>query len=135
MKPEVAAEQMEREANAAATTATTGPVVTTSGAADPTSSVGPSDGSSSSGTHPTVKALLLTRFHASATLNPTRLSRDADMIASSVVQHLTALMDANVKITLEVEADLPSGAPENVVRTVTENCRTLKIDSHGFEES
>ena len=57
------------------------------------------------------------------------------MIASSVVQHLTALMDANVKITLEVEAVLPGGAPENVVRSVTENCRTLKFDSHGFEES
>jgi hypothetical protein len=51
-----------------------------------------------------------------------------------VVQHLAGLLDAKVKITLEIEADLPSGAPENVVRTVTENCRTLKFDSQGFEE-
>ena len=52
----------------------------------------------------------------------------------AVVQHLAGLLDAKVKITLEIEADMPSGAPENVVRTVTENCRTLKFDSQGFEE-
>ncbi len=76
----------------------------------------------------------LRRFHGSATLNAPRLSRDVDAIATSVVQHLAGLLDAKVKITLEIEADMPSGAPENVVRTVTENCRTLKFDSQGFEE-
>jgi hypothetical protein len=62
------------------------------------------------------------------------LSRDVDAIAASIVQHLAGLLDAKVKITLEIEADLPSGASDNVVRTVTENCRTLKFDSQGFEE-
>jgi hypothetical protein len=57
------------------------------------------------------------------------------MIATSVVQHLTGLLDAKVKVTIEIEAELPSGAPESVVRTVTENCRTLKFDSQGFEET
>jgi hypothetical protein len=28
-----------------------------------------------------------------------------------------------------------SAAPENVVRTLTENCRTLRFKDHGFEES
>jgi hypothetical protein len=51
-----------------------------------------------------------------------------------IVQHLAGLLDAKVKITLEIEADMPSGAPENVVRTVTENCRTLKFNSQGYEE-
>jgi hypothetical protein len=81
------------------------------------------------------KTLALRRFHGSATLNSTRLSRDADIIATSVVQHLTGLLDAKVKVTIEIEAELPSGAPESVVRTVTENCRTLKFDSQGFEEA
>lgn len=76
----------------------------------------------------------LRRFHGSATLNPTRLSRDVDAIATSVVQYLAGLLDARLKITLEIDAEIPSGAPENVVRTVTENCRTLKFDSQGFEE-
>jgi len=35
---------------------------------------------------------------------------------------------------LEVEADVPSGVPYVVVRTVTENARTLKFGSQGFEK-
>ena len=37
--------------------------------------------------------------------------------------------------TLEIDAEIPDGAPENVVRTVTESSRTLKFASHGFEDS
>ena len=36
-------------------------------------------------------------------------------------------------VTLEIDADIPAGAPDHVVRTVTENSRTLKFNSHGFE--
>jgi hypothetical protein len=39
-----------------------------------------------------------------------------------------------VRVTLEIEADIPSGTPDNVVRTVTENSRTLKFTQAGFEE-
>ena len=81
------------------------------------------------------KTPVLRRFHGSAKIDATRLSRDVDLIAGSVVQHLAGLLDANVMITIEIEAEIPSGAPDNVVRTVTENCRTLKFESSGFEES
>ncbi len=56
-------------------------------------------------------------------------------IASSVAQHLAGLLDAKVTIPVEIEAEIPTGAPDNVVRTVTENCRTLKFENSGFEES
>jgi hypothetical protein len=36
-------------------------------------------------------------------------------------------------VTLEIESELPGGFPEHVVRTVTENGRTLKFTSQGFE--
>ena len=36
-------------------------------------------------------------------------------------------------IGLEIEAELPEGAPEDVQRTVSENAGVLKFDSHGFE--
>src|SRR5205085_1653402 len=75
------------------------------------------------------KAPTLRRFHGSAKIDATRLSRDVDVIASSVVQHLAGLLDAKLTITVEIEAEIPSGAPDNVVRTVTENCRTLKFDT------
>jgi hypothetical protein len=39
-----------------------------------------------------------------------------------------------VQVTLEIEAEIPEGASDNVVRTVTENSRTLKFASNsGFE--
>ena len=43
-------------------------------------------------------------------------------------------MGSNVTVILEIHADVASGAPEKVVRTVTENCGTLKFNDQGFEE-
>ncbi|NCC94292.1 MAG: hypothetical protein EOM10_13585 [Opitutae bacterium] len=74
------------------------------------------------------------RFHGSATLDPTRVGRDAGRIADEVVAHLSGILGAKVRVTLEIEAEIPSGVPDNVVRTVTENCRTLKFTSQGFEK-
>jgi predicted AAA+ superfamily ATPase len=74
------------------------------------------------------------RFHGSVSLDPERLGRDAGRIAEEVVQHLTTQRNATVRLTLEVEADLPEGAPDSVVRIVTENARTLKFKSQGFED-
>ncbi len=73
------------------------------------------------------------RFHGSVELDPTRVGRDASRIADEVISHLSGLVGANVTVTLEIEAKIPDGAPENVVRTVTENSRTLKFTSQGFE--
>jgi hypothetical protein len=62
------------------------------------------------------------------------LGRDAGRIAEEVVQHLSGLVEAEVEVTLEISAKLPDGAPDHIVRTVTENCSTLHFTSHGFEE-
>ncbi len=74
------------------------------------------------------------RFHGSVTLNAARVGRDAGRIAEEVIAHLAGLVGVEVSVTLEIQAEVPSGAPENVVRTVTENCRTLKFADHGFEK-
>jgi len=76
----------------------------------------------------------LTRFHGTVTLNTTRVGRDASLIADEVIAHLAGLVGAEVTVTLEIEAKIPSGAPDNVVRTVTENSRTLKFTTQGFEK-
>ena len=73
------------------------------------------------------------RFHGTVTLDAARVGRDAGRVAEEVIAHLAGLVGAKVNITLEIEAELPSGAPDHVVRTVTENSRTLKFGSHGFE--
>jgi len=74
------------------------------------------------------------RYHGTVSLDPTRVGRDASRIADEVITHLAGLVGANVKVTLEIEAQVPDGATDNVVRTVTENGRTLKFDAgSGFE--
>ena len=74
-----------------------------------------------------------TRYHGSVSLDAAFAGRDAGRIAEEVIAHLAGLVGANVTVTLEVDADIPDGAPDHVVRTVTENSRTLKFKSHGFE--
>ena len=74
------------------------------------------------------------RFHGTVELNPERVGRDAGRIADEVISHLSGLVGSNVKVTLEIEAEIPNGAPDNVVRTVTENSRTLKFKNQGFEK-
>ena len=74
------------------------------------------------------------RFHGTVVLDSTRVGRDASRVADEMISHLTGLVGANVKVTLEIEAQMPDGAPEQVVRTVTENGRTLKFTNQGFEK-
>lgn len=76
----------------------------------------------------------LRRFYGSVALNPMRLGRDAGTIGEEILQHLSSLMGADVQITLEIQARLPEGAPDGVVRTVSENARTLRFENFGFEE-
>ncbi|MEO8409352.1 MAG: AAA+ family ATPase, partial [Propionivibrio sp.] len=73
------------------------------------------------------------RFHGTAVLDSTRVGRDAGKIAEEVIAHLVGLVGAKVTVTIEVDAEIPDGAPDNVVRTVTENSRTLRFTSQGFE--
>lgn len=125
VKPEVAAKQLEAD-RAIVETATAGAGTISNGGATDTGTGGVSTA--------TEEKRLPVRFYGSVELDATRLGRDAGKIAEEVVQHLSALMNSNVEITLEIKADVPEGVPDNVVRTVTENCRTLKFKSHGFEE-
>lgn len=75
-----------------------------------------------------------TRYHASVRLDPTRVGRDASRVAEEVISHLAGLVGADVVITLEIEASIPSGTSDDVVRIVTQNGRDLKFQTQGFEE-
>ncbi len=127
VKPEVALQQAEAEAASAAAQAgvptPAGEAATAEGGA-PAAPIAEADG-----------AIAPRRFHGSVKLDATRVGRDAGRIAEEVIQHLAGLVSADVKVTLEIEANIPDGAPDHVVRTVTENCRTLQFTSQGFEES
>ena len=51
-----------------------------------------------------------------------------------MLQHLTSIVGAEVEVALEIHAHIPDGASPELVRTITENCRTLRFTDHGFEE-
>ncbi|HZQ56036.1 MAG TPA: Swt1 family HEPN domain-containing protein [Bryobacteraceae bacterium] len=128
VKPEVASAQIEKDL--AAASVTTPPPAATPG----TLAEYPSTATTAA--QPTAtRPRAPRRFHGVVDVDATRLSRDVGVIAESVVQHLTSLLDAKVSVTIEINAEVPSGAPDNVVRTVTENCRTLKFENAGFEEN
>lgn len=76
---------------------------------------------------------LSTRFYGSVRLDPARVGRDAGRIADEVISHLSGLVGSDVTVTLEVQARVPQGVSDEVVRIVTENARTLKFESQGFE--
>jgi hypothetical protein len=79
------------------------------------------------------KKRLPTRFHGSITLDSARVGRDAGRIADEVVSHLSGLVGSNVRVVIEIDASVPGGVADEIVRIVTENARTLKFESHGFE--
>ncbi len=130
VKTDIACKQMDEEKSKQPAGGT--PVGPTAGGEGPTT---PEPGADPAGmpAAPPV-APKLKRFHGTVTLDATRVGRDASRIADEVIAHLSGLVGAKVTVTLEVEADIPSGAPDHVVRTVTENSRTLKFTSQEFEK-
>ena len=76
-----------------------------------------------------------TRFFMSAKLDNTRVNKNVNDYLTEVIQHLMAVDGADVELTLEVSVNAPGGIPSTTVRTVSENCRTLKIQNFGFEDN
>lgn len=73
------------------------------------------------------------RFYGRTKLEPVRLLRDMGEISDAIVQQLGRDSGAQISITVEIEASSADGFDEDVRRTVTENARTLKFESHEFE--
>ncbi|QYM77813.1 hypothetical protein K0B96_10820 [Horticoccus luteus] len=76
----------------------------------------------------------LRRYHGTVELDTMRVGRDASRGADEVIAHLAAQLGSEVTVRLEIDAHLPRGASDQLVRIVTENGRTLKFESHGFEK-
>ena len=129
VRSEVARRQMDAEAGHAAEAADRTGATHDQKPGELKGSHAPANGEPPVGTVPSAAK----RYHGSVRLDSTRIGRDAGQIATEVIAHLTGLVGAEVKLTLEIEARMPDGAPEHVVRTVTENSRTLNFDDSGFE--
>jgi hypothetical protein len=58
------------------------------------------------------------RYHGTVILDSARVGRDASRVAEEVITHLNGLVGSSVRVILEIEAEIPEGAPDNVVRTL-----------------
>lgn len=83
------------------------------------------------GTTPTIPQN--THFYMSAELDNTRINRDVQRYVEEIISHLTSIDGCKVEVSLEVNVLAPDGLPMPIVRTVTENCRTLKVKNFGVE--
>jgi hypothetical protein len=63
-----------------------------------------------------------------------RVNKVIGNIVEEVLEHLTSDKDCTVNVSLEIEAKKTEGFSEDIIRTVSENCHTLKFDDFGFEE-
>lgn len=141
VKPDVAGRQLDAEAAAAASAGAAAGPGGGAGDAVGTGVAGGADGSAAGAAVGTAGGTTGAgdatprpcRFHGTVALDPARAGRDASRIADEVIAHLAGIVGAEVRVILEIEARIPGGASEQVVRTVTENSRTLKFESHGFE--
>lgn len=73
------------------------------------------------------------RFFMSADLDTTRINRDVQKYVEEIIQHLTSVDGARVKVSIEVEAESTDGFTQQTVRTISENCRTMRVRDSGFE--
>ena len=72
------------------------------------------------------------RFYMRAPLDITCIDRSIQRLVEEVVAHLTSVEGADFEVHLEVNAQALDGFSRQIVRTVSENCRTLHIKDFGF---
>jgi hypothetical protein len=75
------------------------------------------------------------RFYGSVEIDMVRPVKSFDAVLNAVVMELQRTQGAKVKLTLEIEAEAPSGFPDGDVGVVRDNARQLKFkaESTGFE--
>lgn len=124
VKPEAASRQIAAEAAAQGTATTVGAAPTQAESGD-----GSSAGPASTGGLPFSQSAQPRRFHGSVPLEPTRVGRDAGRIADEVISHLAGLVGADVKVTLEISAEVQNGV--SVFAPVHRHRGSLQRAGHG----
>ncbi len=132
VEPAIAMRQMQKEAAERGEKISAPPAQYGDGAAEGTSTT---DTGLAPGGAFTVSSGKPRRFYARKTLDVLRMARDVGDISEAVVAHLASAPGARVQIHLEIEAESELGFDDTVRRTVSENARTLKLDSSEFEDA
>lgn len=54
---------------------------------------------------------------------------------AKIRRHPAAIRDGRVRVTIDIDAEIPKGIPGDLRRVLNENSQTLNFKGHGFEES
>lgn len=74
-----------------------------------------------------------TRFTGAVMISPERPARDIHQIIEAIVEQLTTLPGSQVKLRLEIDAEVPGGLERAKVRTLVENANTLGFVEKSIE--
>jgi hypothetical protein len=77
---------------------------------------------------------VLSRYYGRVEIDAQRIHKDIGVIVEEVIERLTSQVGCEVEVTLEIHAKRPEGFDEGIVRTISENSRTLKFEHFDFEE-
>ncbi|MDR1785562.1 MAG: DUF499 domain-containing protein, partial [Spirochaetaceae bacterium] len=76
-----------------------------------------------------------THFYGSVKLDDlTKIGKNTGDINLEVLQHFAKLPKAGITVKIDIQVTAPEGMPDDLVRTVRENCRTLKFETSEFGE-
>jgi predicted AAA+ superfamily ATPase len=78
------------------------------------------------------KEVIKTNFYGTISVDWETLALKSGNIASEIIQHLKSLKNSNVEINIEITGKIPDGISDEVMRTISENCRTLKFKDWEF---
>ena len=85
------------------------------------------------GAPPTPTEKRPTRFAGAVMISSERPAREIHQIVEAIVEQLTTLPGSEVKLRLEIAAEIPSGLDRAKVRTLIENANTLGFIEKSIE--
>jgi hypothetical protein len=108
----------------ATTPSTTGPQ------GQPTTVVHPGGGS---GATPVAGGTRAKSFYGSVEVNPTTAKMRLVQLAEEIISNLVSDPQAELKITVEINAEFPAGASDQIKRAVSENAKSLGFKTSTWE--
>lgn len=73
-------------------------------------------------------------FYMSAELDRTRIYKNVQSLYDEIISQLAELEGCKISLSLEVSAENSDGFSTDIIRAVSENCRTMNVKNFGFDE-